>query len=116
LFVHRFSIIFTLSNSTTGALYVTTLANSNWSMKKSQNMFIFAQQKWFCTHFSQKNDFPHHFLHSFLSRMIFPTIFYTAFSANGISPPFLQSLLLLVKGTAKPNTYFGEKKSVMNMI
>jgi hypothetical protein len=75
-------------------------------MKKSQNMFIFAQQKWFspsiCTHFSQQNDFPYHF--------------YTAFSAKWFSPPFLQSLLLLVKGTAKPNTYFGEKKSVMNMI
>jgi hypothetical protein len=106
LFVHRFSIIFTLSNSTTGALYV-TLANSNWSIKrKSQNTFIFAQQKWFspslCTHCSQQNDFPYHF--------------YTAFSAKWFSPPFLQCLLLLVKGTAKPNTYFAEKKSVMNMI
>jgi len=101
LFVHRFSIIFTLSNSNTGAFYV-TLANSNWSMKKSQNMFIFAHQKWFCTHFSQQNDSPRHF--------------YTAFSAKWFSRPFLQSLLLLVKGTTKPNTYFAEKKSVMNMI
>jgi hypothetical protein len=105
LFVYRFSIIFTLSNSTTGGALYVTLANSNWSMKKSQNMFIFAQQKWFspsiCTHFSQQNDFPYHF--------------YTAFSAIWFSPPLLQSLLLLVKGTAKPNTY-AEKKSVMNMI
>jgi hypothetical protein len=54
------------------------------------------------TQLSQQNDFPHHFLHSFLSKIS--------------QPPFLQSLLLLVKGTAKPNTYFGEKKSVMNMI
>jgi hypothetical protein len=65
-----------------------------------------AQQKWFspsfCTHFSQQNDFSRHF--------------YTSYSAKWFSPPFLQSLLLVVKGIEKPNTYFAEKKSVMNMI
>jgi hypothetical protein len=41
-------------------------------MKKSQNMFIFAQQKWF--------SLP--FLHSYLSKMVFATIF-TEFAAAG---------------------------------
>jgi hypothetical protein len=96
LFVHRFSIIFTLSNSTTGALYVTTLANSNWSMKeKSKHVHfrsakmvlytLFSEKMIFPTIFtqlSQQNDFPHHFLHSFLSKMVFATIF-TEFAAAG---------------------------------
>jgi hypothetical protein len=65
-------------------------------MKKSQNMFIFAQQKWFsrtiCTHFSQQNDFPYHF--------------YTSFSAKWFSPPFLQSLLLAGKRYSKAKHLF----------